>query len=413
MTDTDSRERLARFATSRVRYIVPVVLVALVVGGFLWWHYSGRESTDDAQVDGHITQIAPKVGGTVLRVAVRDNQAVAAGTLLVEIDSRDYQVAVTRAEAELASAQATAEGAQVSVPIAHTEKSSGVSSAQGGVMQAEAGVVAAQREIESARARFAAAQAFARQRQAEADRAAKDAERLKTLVAKEEISQQQYDAAVTGAEAARAALESAKAGVSEAETGVSVAQSRARQAEANAGQAAASLRTAQTGPEQVKVTRAQAAVAVARVRQAEAALAQARLNLEYCTLKAPVAGIVSRKTVEVGQVVQPGQPLMALVDLDNLWVTANFKETQLDQMRVGQRVRVSVDALGGRSFAGHVDSFAAATGARFSLLPPENATGNYVKVVQRVPVKIALDAGQDPERRLRPGMSVVPVVMLR
>jgi membrane fusion protein (multidrug efflux system) len=413
MTDTDPRERLARFATSRARYIIPLVLIALVIGGLLWWHFSGRESTDDAQVDGHITQMAPKVGGTVLRVAVTDNQAVSVGTVLVEIDPRDYQVAFNRAQAELASAQAAAEAAQVSVPIAHTEKSSGVTSAQGGVVQAEAGVVAAQREIESARARLAAAQAFARQRQAEADRAAKDAERLKTLVAKEEISQQQYDAAATAAEAAHAALESAKAGVTEAQTGVSVAESRARQAEANANQAAASLRTAQTGPQQVKVTRAQAAVALARVQQAEAALAQARLNLEYCTLKAPVAGIVSRKTVEVGQVVQPGQPLLALVDLDNLWVTANFKETQLDRMRVGQRVRVSVDALGGRSFEGRVDSFAAATGARFSLLPPENATGNYVKVVQRVPVKIAFDAGQDPERRLRPGMSVVPVVMLR
>jgi len=413
MTETDPRQRLARFANSRIRYIVPIVLVALVIGGLLWWHYSGRESTDDAQVDGHITQMAPKVGGTVLRVAVKDNQPVSAGTVLVEIDPRDYQVAVNRAEAELASVEAAAEAAQVSVPIAHTEKTSGVSSAQGGVTQAQAGVVAATREIESARARLAAAQAFARQREAEADRAAKDAERLKTLVAKEEISQQQYDSAVTSAEAARAAFESAKAGVSEAETGIAVAQSRAHQAEANAGQAAASLRSAETGPEQVKVTRAQAAGAVARVRQAEAALAQARLNLEYCTLKAPISGIVSRKTVEPGQVVQPGQPLMALVDLDNLWVTANFKETQLDQMRVGQRVRVSVDALGGRSFRGQVDSFAAATGARFSLLPPENATGNYVKVVQRVPVKIVLDAGQDPERRLRPGMSVVPVVLLR
>jgi len=413
MTETDPRQRLAPFANSRIRYIVPIVLVALVIGGLLWWHYSGRESTDDAQVDGHITQMAPKVGGTVLRVAVKDNQPVSAGTVLVEIDPRDYQVAVNRAEAELASVEAAAEAAQVSVPIAHTEKTSGVSSAQGGVTQAQAGVVAATREIESARARLAAAQAFARQREAEADRAAKDAERLKTLVAKEEISQQQYDSAVTSAEAARAAFESAKAGVSEAETGIAVAQSRAHQAEANAGQAAASLRSAETGPEQVKVTRAQAAGAVARVRQAEAALAQARLNLEYCTLKAPISGIVSRKTVEPGQVVQPGQPLMALVDLDNLWVTANFKETQLDQMRVGQRVRVSVDALGGRSFRGQVDSFAAATGARFSLLPPENATGNYVKVVQRVPVKIVLDAGQDPERRLRPGMSVVPVVLLR
>jgi len=413
MSDVTLRSRVTSAAAARARILVPLVLVVAAVIGGLWWHYSGRESTDDAQLDGHITQIAAKVGGTVLRVAVADNEAVPAGTVLVEIDPRDYQVAVTHAEAELAAARAGADAATVGVPIARTETSSGVTSAQGGVEQAQAAVATADHEIEAANARLASAQAVERQRRAEATRTARDVERLKGLAAKDEIPQQQYDAAVSASDAAQAAVEAAGASVREAVTAVSVAQARAVQARAAAAQSRASLRTANTGPEQVKVTRAQADVAVARVQQAEAALAQAKLNLEYAVVKAPAAGVVSRKTVEVGQVVQPGQPLLALVNMENVWVTANFKETQLGDMRVGQRVTVKVDALGGKSFDGHIQSIAAATGARFSLLPPENATGNYVKVVQRVPVKIVLDAGQDPEHRLRPGMSVIPVVHLR
>jgi membrane fusion protein (multidrug efflux system) len=413
MSDVTLRSRVTSAAAARARILVPLVLVVAAVIGGLWWHYSGRESTDDAQLDGHITQIAAKVGGTVLRVAVADNEAVPAGTVLVEIDPRDYQVAVTHAEAELAAARAAADAATVGVPIARTETSSGVTSAQGGVEQAQAAVATADHEIEAANARLASAQAVERQRRAEATRTARDVERLKGLAAKDEIPQQQYDAAVSASDAAQAAVEAAGASVREAVTAVSVAQARAVQARAAAAQSRASLRTANTGPEQVKVTRAQADVAVARVQQAEAALAQAKLNLEYAVVKAPAAGVVSRKTVEVGQVVQPGQPLLALVNMENVWVTANFKETQLGDMRVGQRVTVKVDALGGKSFDGHIQSIAAATGARFSLLPPENATGNYVKVVQRVPVKIVLDAGQDPEHRLRPGMSVIPVVHLR
>jgi membrane fusion protein (multidrug efflux system) len=413
MTDSDPREQVARAGRSRARFIVPIAVVAVLAIALFWWHARGRESTDDAQVDGHITQMAARVGGTVLRVEVVDNQVVKAGTVLVRIDPRDYEVAVARAEAEFASAEATAEAAHVGVPIAQTETTSGVSVAQGGVAQAQAGVTAAQREIESAKARLAAAEAVSRQREAEANRAAKDAERLKALIAKEEISQQQYDAAQTAAIAAHAAFESSKASVAEAQTGIAVAESRAHQAEAGASQASASLRNAQTGPQQVRVTTAQANVAAARVKQAQSALDQARLNLGYCTVVAPVDGIVSRKTVEPGAVIQPGQPLLALVDIDRLWVTANFKETQLASMRVGQKVAVSVDGLGGKDFEGHVDSIAAATGARFSLLPPENATGNYVKVVQRVPVKIVLEPGQDPERRLRPGMSVEPTVYVR
>jgi membrane fusion protein (multidrug efflux system) len=413
MTDQESPKRTGRFSSPRARLVLAGAAVAVLAAVFAWWHFSGRESTDDAQVDGHITQVAPRVGGTVIKVSVRDNQHVTAGTVLVEIDPRDYRVAVERAEAELAAAQAAAEAARVGVPIARTETTSGVTAAQGGVAEALAGVTVAERGIDSAKARLASAQAVKRQRQAEYDRASKDADRLKALAAKEEIPQQQYDAAVTAAEAARATLEAATASVTEAETGVAVAESRARQAEATAAQAHASLRTARTAPEQLRVTRAQADAAVARVQQAQAALDQARLNLDYTVIKAPAAGVVSRKTVEVGQVLQAGQPVLALVNLTDIWITANFKETQVGNMRVGQRVRVSVDALDGSDFHGRIESIAAATGARFSLLPPENATGNYVKVVQRVPIKIVLDSGQDPDQRLRPGMSVVPTVFIR
>lgn len=218
---------------------------------------------------------------------------------------------------------------------------------------------------------------------------------------------------MAAAEAARAAADAATSDAAAAQTAVAVAQQRAVQARAVVARAQAALQAAKTAPEQVEITKARAASADARVKQARATLAQAELNLERTSIKAPTSGIVSRKAVEVGQLVQPGQPLLALVSLDDVWVIANFKETQLDEVRVGQRARVEVDALGGRDFNGHVDSIAAATGARFSLLPPENATGNFVKVVQRVPVKIVFEPGQDPNHMLRPGMSVIPTVFVK
>jgi membrane fusion protein, multidrug efflux system len=406
-------ERVARVAGTRLKLILPAAIVLIAVMALAWWYYAGRESTDDAQIDGHIAQVSASVGGRVIGVHVEDNQSVTKGTVLVEIDPRDYQAAVDRAGAELASARAAAEAAQIGVPITRTETTSGVTAARGGLEQAQAVIATAEHEIASAHARLASAEATLRQREAEAARAGRDAQRLEALIAKEEIPQQQYDAAVSAAEAARAAAEAARAMVAEAKTAIAAAEARAAQARAGAAQARASLSTAQTAPKQVEATRAQASVAEARVKQAEAVLAQAQLNLEHATVRAMSDGIVSRKTVEVGQTVAPGQPLMALVDLDDLWVTANLKETQLRHIRPGQHARVSVDALGGREFTGKVDSIAAATGARFSLLPPDNATGNYVKVVQRVPVKIVFDRGQDPEHRLRPGMSVVPTILLR
>ena len=399
------------------RQQITIAIAAIVValaGIAVWlWLTAGRESTDDAQIDARVTQIAPRVGGTIARVAVNDNERVDAGAVLIELDPRDYQVAVDKAKAELADAEANALAARSTVPIAATTATSGVTTARGGIAQAQAAAAAAEKEVEAARARVVSAQARVREAETNAAKAARDVERLRGLLAKDEIAQQQFDSAVAAAEAAKAAADSARSQVVEAEAGIRVAESRLIQARAGEQQARAELESAQTGPEQVTATKARASAAAARVQQARANLAQAELNLQYTTVKAPAAGVVSKKGVNVGQVVQPGQPLLALVQIDEVWVTANFKETQLKNMRPGQRAKVDVDALGGREFNGTVDSIAGATGARFSLLPPENATGNFVKVVQRVPVKIVLDGAQDPDHLLRPGMSVVPTVYTR
>lgn len=370
----------------------PVVRLALILGAvivvvglaFVWHYYSVRESTDDAQIDGHITPISARVGGTVTQVNFQDNQFVGAGTVLVQLDTKDYEVAVQRAEAELADAQAGYSAARTNVPIASTSTSSQISTAQ-------AARNAAQREVEAANARL-------REAQANYTRVSKDLERARQLIEKDEIPRQQYDAAVAAEAAARATVDAANAAIATAESHVA--------------QAEAGVRSAQTGPQQVQVTQARAGSAEAAVKRAQAALEQAKLNLQYATVRAPAAGIVSKRSVEVGQVIQPGQPLAALVDLETLYVTANFKETQLKDMKPGQRAKIHVDAFD-RDVSGHVDSIGGATGARFSLLPAENATGNYVKVVQRVPVKIVLDKGVDPRHDLRPGMSVVPTIMVK
>ena len=398
---------------TRIRIAIGVVLVVLLGVGVWLYATAGRETTDDAQVDAHVTPIAARVGGTVLEVMVKENQQVEAGTVLAIIDPKDYEVALAKAQAELATAEADAAAARVNVPITSTATSSNVTTARGGVEQAQAGIEGAQRGVEAANARLATAQARQREAEANAVKTAKDVERFKGLLAKDEIPQQQYDAAVAAADAARAAADSARAQVQEAQAGISVAQSQLMQARAGASQATAQLQTAQTGPEQVTAQRARASSADARVLQQRAAVQQAELNLQYATIKAPVKGIVSKKTIEPGQIIQPGQPLMTVIPLEDVWVTANFKETQLEDMRPGQKAVIEVDAYGGRDFTGHVESLAAATGSRFSLLPPENATGNFVKVVQRVPVRIAIDQKQDAEQLLRPGMSVTAKVYTR
>jgi len=400
------------FQQSRVRLIIGALLLFVIAIAIWVWATAGRESTDDAQVDAHVTQIAARVPGTVANVLVHDNQQVDAGAVLIELDPRDYQVAVDKARAELADAEATAVAAQSTVPITSTAATSNVLTARGGVMQAQSGVTASEKEIEAARARLITAQARLREAEANAAKASRDVERLRGLLAKDEISRQQFDNATAAAQAQTAAADSARSQVAEAEAGIRVAESKLVQAHAGEQQAHAELQSAQTAPSQITATKARASSAEARVMQARANLAQAELNLQYATVKAPVRGVVSRKGINVGQVVQSGQPLLAIVQLDDVWVTANFKETQLKEVRPGQRAKVKVDAFG-RDYTGKVDSISGATGARFSLLPPENATGNFVKVVQRVPVKIVLDAGQDAEHLLRPGMSVTPTVHLK
>ncbi len=388
--------------------------VLLVVVISIWiWSTSGRESTDDAQVEAHVTPIAARVGGTVARVPVNDNQQVEAGAPLVELDLRDYQIALDRARAELADAQAAAVAADANVPITSTTTAGNVATARGGVEEAEADISEASHSVEAAKARLTTAQARLREQEANATRATRDVERLKGLMAKDEISQQQFDAAVAAADASRASADSARSLVQEAQLGINVAESRSAASRAGQQRATAELRTAQTAPQQMTAMRARADSARAHVKQAETAVRQAELNMERAVVEAPIKGIVSKKSVEPGQVIQPGQPLMTIIPLEQVWITANFKETQLSDVRPGQRVTISVDAYDGRSFEGHVDSISAATGARFSLLPPENATGNFVKVVQRVPVKIVLEQGQDPEHLLRPGMSVTPTVRIK
>ena len=395
---------------ARVRIGIAVFVVAALAAGVWWWSTRNRESTDDAQVDAGVTPIAARVGGTVVAVPIVDNQQVHEGMVLVQIDKRDYEIALDRARAELADAEASAAAARAGVPITSTTAQSNVTTARGSVDQAASEVSATEQAIEAAKARLATAQARHREAIAKAAKSAKDVERFKPLLAKDEIPQQQFDGAVSAANADAAATESAAAQVVEAELEVRVAQSRFAQAQAKGHQASAELSEAQTGPEQVKVTQARASAAEAKVLQARAVVRQAEMNLEYTTVKAPVKGTVSKKSVEVGQLIQPGQALMAVIPLDRVWITANFKETQVEHIRPGQRVTIRADAYGGRTFAGKVESLAAATGARFSLLPPDNSTGNYVKVVQRIPIRISLDAGQDPDHLLRPGMSVVPTV---
>lgn len=365
------------------RWIILLLLIIVVVGGILVWrYYSVRESTDDAEIDGHLTPLSARVSGTVTSVNVDDNQQVKAGDVLVQLDPKDYQVALQRAQADLQDALATEAGAKSSVPI--TTISTG-----GSLDTARANLAAAKKEVDAATARVAEAQA-------NYDRVSKDLERARMLVQKDEISRQQYDAAVASNESAKATVDAAQANLSASQSHVN--------------QAIAQLQTAGTGPQQVLVSRTRVGSAQALVQLKQAAVNQAQLALDYTSVRAPANGVVSNKTVEVGQTVSPGQPLASLIDIDNVWITANFKEDQLRKMKVGQRVKIHVDAFD-RDYDGHVDSFAGASGARFSLLPPENATGNYVKVVQRLPVKIVFEKNQDPEHMLRPGLSVVPTVL--
>ncbi len=377
--------------------LLGIVLILAIAGFFIWRYLQTYESTDDAQVDGHVNPISARVGGYVTAVNVEDNQYVDKGAVLVQIDPRDYQVAVDHAKAEVADAEATARASGLNVPVETVGTTSLVSSSEAQLAGTQAGVNAAQKQYDAARSQLQEAEA-------NNTRAQSDLARYRQLVAKDEVSQQVFEQADAAAKASAAAVDAARASAAGAEQQIAEAQGRL-------GQAQAALRSSQTGPQQVGAIRARAQAALATVQEKRAELAQAELNLQYCTLVAPVSGVVN-KNVEVGMNVQPGQTLLSIVPLDDVWVTANFKETQLARMHPGQRVTISVDAFS-HTYDGHVESIAGAAGDRFSLLPPENATGNYVKVVQRVPVKIVLEPNQNQDHRLRLGMSVEPKVWVK
>ena len=388
-------------APSRRRGIIIVVLVVLVLAGLgFWWRSTFTEDTDDAQVNGHLIQISSRITGQIIKVDVDENQFVKAGDEIVQLDPRDYQVAVENAEAALASAQAAAAAAQVNVPITTVNTGSNLTAAGADVSGAHAGVSQAEQQLQAAQARVA---------QADANnvRAQADLTRYIPLVQKDVISKQQFDAAVAAAHAAQAALADAQASQKAAADFVHVAREREAQSEAQ-------LKYAQTGPQQVAAQNSRAKQAFAQVQQAQAQLDQARLNLSYTRIVAPVDGIVTRKSVELNQNVSVGQNLMTLVSLNDLWVTANFKETQLKHMAAGQSVEIHVDSTG-KDYKGRVTQIGGATGSVLSLFPPENATGNYVKVVQRVPVRIDfIDLkNEDPNHALRPGLSVEPKVQVK
>jgi membrane fusion protein (multidrug efflux system) len=366
----------------------------------LYRHFAAWESTDDAEIDGYIYPVSSRVTGYVTRVTVDDNQYVEAGTVLAQLDPEDYKVAVANARANLLNDQASAAALATNVPLTSVNTSSQLSGAQADVENARAGLAAAQRE-------FDAAQASLRQAEANDLKAQDDVTRYQPLAAKDEIPQQRYTQAVDTQKATAAAVEAAR-------DSAAGSAHEVEQAQAKLANARAQLQYAETRPQQISVQRSRARAAEAETERATATFVQAQLNLEYTTIVAPVSGIVGQRSVQPGQNVSPGQQLMTIVPLNtqNIWVTANFKETQLKYMRPGERVRISVDTYG-RTYDGHVLNIAGASGARFSLLPPENATGNYVKVVQRIPVKIVFEKGQDPEHLLRPGMSVEPAVLVR
>jgi len=378
-------------------YLAVIALVLLVGGYFAYNYFSSYESTDDAEVDGHLQPLSARISGYITKVNVDDNQTVKAGTVLAEIDPRDYQAALDKAEAELADAEATARAQNLNVPITAVNTTSQISVAKADVENAQAGINSAEQQYEVTKAQLAEAQA-------NDVKAQNDLVRYKQLVDKQEISQQQYDQAVAASKASSATVAGAQSSAASALQQITQAKSKLAQAEAN-------LRYAETAPRQVETTEARASSADAAVKEKQAAVEQAQLNLSYTKIVAPVSGTVT-KNAEVGMNVQPGQQLFSIVPLAEVWVTANFKETQLKYMKVGQRAVIKVDA-NGREYKGHVDSIANSSGARTSLLPPENATGNYVKVVQRIPVKIVLEPGQNDDLYLRLGMSVEPKVYVK
>ena len=386
--------------SSRKGIIVVVLVVLVVVAVAVWWHSTFSEDTDDAQVNGHLIQVSSRIAGQVIKVDVEENQVVKAGDTIAELDPKDFDVAVENAEAALAIARANAAAANVNVPLTSINTGSTLRSSDADVSGAHAGVQQAQQQLAGATATVA-------QAQANLTKADADLARYKPLVEKDVISKQQWDAAVAADDGAKAALANAQAAESAAADGVRAARDRE-------GQSEAQHKAAETGPQQVEVQNARAKAAQAQVEQAQAQLDQAELNLSYTKIVAPANGIITRKSVEIEQNVSTGQNLLTLVSLDDLWITANFKETQLRHMSAGEPVEIEVDATG-KTYHGKVTQIGGATGSVLSLFPPENATGNYVKVVQRIPVRIDFSdlKNEDPNQLLRPGLSVEPKVRVK
>jgi membrane fusion protein (multidrug efflux system) len=400
---------LASPKVRRLLFIGGGVLLAALVSLFLY--YRSRETTDDAQVDGHITPVASKIYGRVAKVLVEDNQAVKAGQVLVQMDAADYQASLSQAKAALALAESEARSAGVDVPRTSENVASGNSSADAQLAGAEADLARAQATDDQARtADLAYARANVEKSRANAELAKADLARYLPLMEKGEISKQQYDAAKANADASGSALNADEQRLAQAQRNVDVTRAQLEAARARVEQAHAGVASARANIKQVAMRSADAQAKLAKVEQARASLEAAQLNLSYTSIVAPVDGVATHKQVEPGQIVQAGQGLLVVVPLQNVWVTANFKETQLKNMKPGQKAYVKVDTYG-QTFTGHLDSIAGATGAVLSLLPPENATGNYVKVVQRIPVKIVLDPIPPEKAILRPGMNVEATVI--
>jgi membrane fusion protein, multidrug efflux system len=370
---------------SRRPLVIAGIAVALVAAIAWWLHARRFEDTDDAQIDGDITAISPRVPGTVTAVHAVDNQQVKEGDLLVELDPNDLEVAVAQARASVAQAEAAFQAENPNVAITETSNRASVASGQDDVDNARAEMIAAQHDLDQAEAqnRFAQLQV----------------ERGKQLVASNTISQNDFDQRTSAADVAAANVAAARQRIAQKKAKLATSETRFRE-------------TMQNAPRQLIAREATLQARKANLELAQAQLRQAQLNLSYAKITAPANGVIGKKSVNVGERVQPGQQLMALTQTGNLWVTANYRETQLDLMKIGQPATVHVDAIG-RDYSGKVASFGGATGSRYSLLPPENATGNYVKVVQRIPVRIYFDPNQPELDRLRPGMSVEPKVKIR
>jgi membrane fusion protein (multidrug efflux system) len=400
--------------TSKIRtrlIIGGIVLLAVALGLFLYFH--NRETTDDAQVDGHITPIAAKVYGRVEKVLVKDNQPVKAGQVIVQLEEGDYQAAVDQAKAALALAESEARSAGVDVPRTSENAASDTSGAQAQLAGSQADLLRAQATYEQAQtADLAYAQANVDKSRANALLGQADLARYLPLMEKGEISKQQYDAAKANADATSSALNADQQRLAQAKRNIEISRAQLEAAKARVLQSEAGVATARADVKRVAMRSADAQAKLAKVDQARAQLNAAQLNLSYCKIVAPVDGVITHKQLEEGQVIQQGQGLMVVVPLQDVWITANFKETQLRKMRPGQKAYVEVDTYG-KTFTGHLDSISGATGAVVSLLPPENATGNFVKVVQRIPVKIVLDPIPANEAVLRPGMNVDATIITK